>query len=50
MSTTLRRDVPVPRAHLLNDLEALAWSVPVLSTDEIESLHEGVPDAAATSR
>jgi glucokinase len=40
-----RRDVPVPRAHLLNDLEALAWSVPVLSTEEIESLHAGVPDA-----
>ena len=26
----LRSEVPIPRAYLLNDLEALAWSVPVL--------------------
>ena len=37
----LRSDVPIQRAYLLNDLEALAWSVPVLTTDEIEVLHEG---------
>jgi len=42
---TLRSEVPVPRAYLLNDLEALAWSVPVLSPDEIEVLHEGQADA-----
>ena len=42
----LRRDMPIPRAHLLNDLEALAWSVPVLTPDEIEVLHEGDADAA----
>jgi glucokinase len=41
---TLRRQVPIPRAHLLNDLEALAWSVPVLSANEIEVLHDGQPD------
>ena len=41
----LRRDVAIPRAHLLNDLEALAWSVPVLTSDEIEVVHEGRPDA-----
>jgi glucokinase len=40
----LRTQVPIPRAHLLNDLEALAWSVPVLAADEIEVLHEGRPD------
>jgi glucokinase len=40
----IRRDVPVARAHLLNDLEALAWSVPVLSHDEIEVLHAGEAD------
>lgn len=40
----LRRQVPVPRAYLLNDLEALAWSVPVLTPDEIEVLHEGRAD------
>jgi glucokinase len=42
---TLRREVPIPRAYLLNDLEALAWSVPVLRPDEIEVLHEGHVDA-----
>ncbi len=42
---TLRREVPVPRAYVLNDLEALAWSVPVLTRDEIEVLHEGDADA-----
>jgi glucokinase len=41
----LRRDVAIPRAHLLNDLEALAWCVPVLTSDEIEVVHEGRPDA-----
>ncbi len=41
----LRSEVPIPRAHLLNDLEALAWSVPVLMPDEIEVLHEGQADA-----
>ncbi|HEY0284847.1 MAG TPA: glucokinase, partial [Vicinamibacterales bacterium] len=38
-------EVPVPRAYLLNDLEALAWSVPVLRSDEIEVLHEGRAEA-----
>lgn len=42
---TLRGEVPIPRAHLLNDLEALAWSVPVLEPDEIDVLHEGQPDS-----
>lgn len=42
----LRSQMPVARAHLLNDLEALAWSVPVLTSDEIEVLHEGRPDPA----
>ena len=41
----LRRDVAIPRAYLLNDLEALAWSVPVLTPDEIEVVHEGRADA-----
>ena len=40
----LRRRVPVARACLLNDLEAFAWSVPVLSNDEIHVLHEGRAD------
>lgn len=41
----LRTQLPTSRAHLLNDLEALAWSVTVLAADEIEVLHEGQPDA-----
>jgi glucokinase len=41
---TLRTQVPIPRAYLLNDLEALAWSVPVLSANEIEVLHGGQPE------
>jgi glucokinase len=41
---TLRSAVPVPRAYLLNDLEALAWSVPVLTDDEVHVLHEGHAD------
>lgn len=38
------RDLSVPRTYLLNDLEALAWSVSVLEPDEIEVLLEGEPD------
>jgi len=40
----LRSEVPIPRAYLLNDLEALAWSVPVLTDDEIHVLHKGYAD------
>jgi glucokinase len=40
----LRSKLPVTRAYLLNDLEALAWSVPVLAADEIDVLHEGRAD------
>jgi glucokinase len=39
-----REDIPIPHAHLLNDLEALAWSIAVLGVDEIETLHEGTVD------
>ena len=42
---TLRAEVPIERAFLLNDLEALAWSIPVLTPAEIEVLHEGEPDS-----
>ena len=34
------RDLPVPDAHLLNDLEAMAWAVPVLRDDELAVLRE----------
>lgn len=40
----LRGGVSIARAYLLNDLEALAWSVPVLAADEIEVLREGEAD------
>ena len=40
----LRRRVPVRSAHLLNDLEALAWSIPVLEEREIDVLYEGQAD------
>lgn len=43
---TLRGEVPIRSAYLLNDLEALAWSVTVLEADEIDVLHEGDPDPA----
>ena len=46
----LRGELPVPRAYLLNDLEALAWSVPVLNADEIEVLHEGQADRSGQRR
>jgi glucokinase len=45
----LRRELSIPRAHLLNDLEALAWSVPVLTADEIEVLREGEEDPSGNA-
>lgn len=41
----IRRDLPVPRAHLLNDLEAMAWAIPVLTHDELAVLHAGHGDS-----
>jgi glucokinase len=43
-----RQDVSIARGHLLNDLEALAWSIPVLNADEIAVLHEGATDPRGT--
>jgi glucokinase len=40
----MSRQLPIAKTHLLNDLEALAWSVPVLDATEIEVLREGEPD------
>jgi glucokinase len=45
----LRRELSIPRAYLLNDLEALAWSVPVLKADEIEALREGDEDPSGNA-
>ena len=35
----------VTRLRLLNDLEAMAWAVPVLTADELHTLQAGVPHA-----
>jgi glucokinase len=47
----LCRDLPVPAAHLLNDLEAMAWAVPVLRGEELAVLRKGdgtaVPNGGA---
>jgi glucokinase len=40
----LQHQVQIPHAYLLNDLEALAWSLSVLHADEIEVLHAGEAD------
>jgi glucokinase len=40
------RQLPVRRTDVINDLEALAWSVPVLEDSEIQILWEGVPAPA----
>jgi glucokinase len=40
----LKRELPIRRTYLLNDLEALAWSVSVLAADQIDTLHEGTVD------
>jgi glucokinase len=40
------RQLPVRRTDVINDLEALAWSVSVLEGSEIGILWEGTPDAA----
>jgi glucokinase len=41
---TLGTELRIARASLMNDLEALAWSVPVLASSELEVLQEGEPD------
>src|SRR5262245_8705027 len=40
----LRRQIPVVRADLINDLEALAWSVPTLDATELATLWSGQAD------
>lgn len=36
---TLRRELNVDALWLLNDLEATAWAVPILQSDELHTLH-----------
>lgn len=42
-ATTVGRAFNIPRVALLNDLEALAYSVPVLHGDELHTLQKGEP-------
>jgi len=42
-ATTVGRAFNIPRVTLLNDLEALAYSVPVLHGDELHTLQKGEP-------
>jgi glucokinase len=39
----------VTRLRLLNDLEAMAWAVPVLGVDELQTLQRGTPDPAGNA-
>jgi glucokinase len=40
-ASAIAREVGLPRVSLLNDLEALAYAVPVLSADEVHVLQQG---------
>lgn len=39
----------VSRLRLLNDLEAMAWAVPVLTPDELQTLQAGAPNPAGNA-
>jgi glucokinase len=43
-AAAIQHRLVAPRVHLLNDLEAMAWSIEVLASDEVEVLQEGTPD------
>ncbi len=45
-AAVLRRRFGFARCHLLNDLEATAWGLPALGTDDLLTLQAGAPDAA----
>jgi glucokinase len=44
----LAGDLNLGAVHLMNDLEAVARSVPVLHSDDLVTLHEGVPVATGS--
>ena len=44
-AAAIEKDTGISRVSLLNDLEALAYAVPVLSPDEVRVLQEGRPAA-----
>jgi glucokinase len=43
------RDLPLARAQLLNDLEAMAWCIPILREDEIAVLRRGAGRAGESA-
>ena len=43
-AASIEQRLRIPRVTLLNDLEAIAWSVPVLGDDELAIVQAGVPD------
>jgi len=40
----LKKALGIARVRLLNDLEAIAYSVPILRESDIHTLHKGIPD------
>jgi len=45
----IREHLGIPHVRLLNDLEALARAVELLSGDEVVSLQDGIPDSEASA-
>lgn len=36
--------IEVPKVHIINDLEAIAWGIPALQPEDYNELHLGTPD------
>jgi len=43
-ANSIARDLGLARVDLINDLQAIAWSVPILENEELETLWNGDPD------
>jgi glucokinase len=48
-AVSVRARFGIPRVRLLNDLEAMAWSIPVLRPDELAVIQEGRPVPAGNA-
>jgi glucokinase len=44
-AATLRQELNLTAVALLNDLEAIAWAVPILAPDGLQTLNRGAPEA-----
>src|SRR5215510_2672793 len=40
---SLARDLNLKSVHLMNDLEAVAWAIPLLRSNDVETLNVGEP-------